>query len=299
MLCRKPFVKAGAAFPCGQCMPCRFNRRRMWTHRIMLEGLCHVQSAFVTLTYSDDNLPVGGNLNPKHLQDWLKRLRAEVDPVKLRFYGVGEYGDVTMRPHYHVIIFGLAGCVRFRTMRRAGSGEPVWSECCDMCRIYGNSWGFGNVDVGTVTKDSASYVCEYTVKKMTSVDDNRLHGKHPEFCRMSLRPGIGADAMWDVASTMFEYGLDKSMIDVPLAVDQARAKMPLGRYLRTKLREYIGKDGGTPEEVLKEMAEEMRPLREAAFASSSSFSSAVVAAGDGQVANIYARNAIYKKDKKL
>lgn len=302
MLCRKPFVKAGVAFPCGQCMPCRYNRRRMWTHRLMLESLCHAEKAFVTLTYNDVSLPRNSDGNgvvvPDHLQLFLKRLRNAVNPVKIRFYAVGEYGDVTKRPHYHLFVYGYPTCSRDRTLRRGFSLEPLWHECCATCRLYGNAWGYGNVDLGTVTKDSASYVAGYTVKRMTSADDRRLEGRTPEFCRMSLRPGIGADAMWDVASALMQYGLDDGT-DVPQSLQFGRSKLPLGRYLRGRLREFIGKDGGTPEEVIKSMEEEMRPLREGAFASSSSFAEAVARAGDQIVRNIESRNAVFRKDKSL
>ena len=101
MLCRKPYVGPAGAFPCGQCLPCRLNRRRTWTHRIMLEAMCHGDNAFVTLTYEDDNVR---SLVPKDPQDWLKRIRKAVEPLRLRYYLVGEYGDISERPHYHVAL---------------------------------------------------------------------------------------------------------------------------------------------------------------------------------------------------
>lgn len=311
MLCRKPFVKAGVPYPCGQCMPCRITRRKTWAGRIMLESLCHASSTFVTLTYSSDCLPILDGkpvLVAKHLQDWLKRFRVAIEPARCRFYAVGEYGEDIIsngvfvkcgRPHYHVVLFGVPSCVRGQTLVNPATKASRWSECCPYCQLVGDSWGHGDVFLGSVSRDSASYVAEYTVKKMTSGDDFRLHGRPPEFCRMSLRPGIGADAMWDVASTLLQYCLDERLVDVPNRLGVGRSSMPLGRYLRSKLRTMIGKDGGAPEEVLKQMAEEMRPLREAAFASSSSFAQAIIEDGAQAVANIEARMCINKKGRKL
>lgn len=300
MLCRNPFIKAGAAFPCGRCEPCSFNRKRLWKHRIMLEAACHSVNSFVTLTYRDEELPRDEGipvLRKEHLQAWLKRLRSSVD-FKFRFYGVGEYGDKSDRPHYHVILFGFPTCIRGRTLRRALSTEPVAAECCDICRIVSSTWNMGNVDLGTVTSDSAAYVADYTIKRMTRYDDIRLNGRTPEFCRMSLRPGIGANAVFDVASDLMKYGLDEDD-DVPTGLMHGKSTLPLGRYLRKKLRLAVGKDGGVPVEVMEKMAEEMRPLREAAFNSSSSFAAEIVKAGNGRFAQINARNAIYKKGKVL
>lgn len=301
MLCRNPYVKAGAAFPCGRCEPCSINRKRMWKQRIMLENLCHEHSAFVTLTYRDEDLPRDDGipvLRPKHLQDWLKRLRERIE-FKIRYYGVGEYGDKSDRPHYHIILFGFPTCLRGRTLRKPLSSEPDAVACCSICELVSSSWGFGNVDLGTVTPDSAAYVADYTIKRMTSLDDVRLNGRTPEFCRMSLRPGIGADAMWDVASDLLRDNGMVGRVDVPTSLAHGRTHLPLGRYLRRKLRIAIGKDGDCPAEVLEKLAEEMRPLRESAFNSSSSFASEIVGANEGRYRNSMALRALYKKGKLL
>ncbi|WNK13681.1 MAG: replication initiator protein [Microvirus sp.] len=311
MLCIRPFVKAGVAHGCGQCKPCRIARRKLWTHRIMLEGMCHIEKAFVTLTYDNsslplvDTLPIRGTLVKKHLQDWLKVFRRRIEPIRVRYYAVGEYGADEFvnghygRPHYHLVLFGFASCVRGSTLRNPVTGESRWKECCDICRLYGETWGKGSILLGTVTRDSASYCAEYTVKKMTASDDRRLHGRAPEFCTMSLRPGIGAEYMWEVASALMKNALDEVLDDVPVSLGSGRRKLPLGRYLRRKLRVMIGKDGDTPEIVLQKMAEEMRPLREAAFNASSSFAKAIVEDGNQVRLNIDGMEAIYKSVRRL
>lgn len=306
MLCRNPFMKDGAAFPCGQCQPCRFNRRRMWAHRIMLEAFCHREKAFIGLSYSELYLPslepsigrLPPTLRPKHLQDWLKRIRKKF-PLKLRFYAVGEYGDQSWRPHYHVILYGYPTCVRGRTYREPGSSRPLAFRCCDHCAFLQATWPFGDVDLGSVTHHSASYCAEYTVKKMTALDDPRLKGRLPEFCRMSLRPGIGVDAMWNVAQDLVKFGLDESMADVPSALRHGSKEFPLGRYLRGILREMIGREKSAPPEALKAIQEELRPLRQAAFDASRSFKAALVESGNGRIAQIEAKNAIFKRSKSL
>ena len=107
MVCKKPFTRGVEAYGCGQCLPCRVNRRRIWTHRVLLEAIKSSESSFITLTYDDENLPENGSLCPSHVRDWLKRIRKKVEPRKLRYFLVGEYGDETKRPHYHVALFGV------------------------------------------------------------------------------------------------------------------------------------------------------------------------------------------------
>lgn len=97
---------------------------------------------------------------------------------------------------------------------------------------------------------------------MTSADDVRLGGRHPEFARMSNRPGIGADMMHEVASTLLTFNLDETQPDVPSALRHGRRMMALGRYLHRKLRTYVGKDPDSPEAVKAENRAEMQRLRD-------------------------------------
>lgn len=227
MICIKPYFSGGAAFGCGQCMPCRFNKRRLWAHRISLEALCHGDNSFVTLTYADDAVR---SVVPRDLSLWLKRMRRNPLCPPLRFFAVGEYGDRSGRPHYHAALFGFPSCQL--------QNSRVIGECsCQACSVVRKTWGYGHVMVGTLTHQSASYLAGYVTKKMTSTSDVRLAGRHPEFARMSFRPGIGAAAMWDVASVIMQYKL----ATIPTALRQGSRILPLGRYLRAKLSEYADK----------------------------------------------------------
>lgn len=152
----------------------------------------------------------------------MKRFRRAIFPRKCRFYLVGEYGDQTNRPHYHVALFN--------TSRLDAS-------------IIEATWTHGFVHVGDLTPSSAQYLCGYVTKKLTAKDDPRLLGRHPEFARMSNRPGIGADAMAIVGEALFnKHVVNQIEIDgdVPSSLSHGRRSLPLGRYLRQKLRDYVG-----------------------------------------------------------
>lgn len=246
VLCKNPFVRGITPFPCGQCMPCRLNRRRLWTHRLLLESRLHEYSSFWTLTYSDEHLPVDQSVSPRESQLWLKRLRSLSPDRQIRYYLVGEYGDETNRPHYHAALFGVH------------RSETEWLEA---------SWKFGHVYGGDLNQQSAAYIAGYVTKKMTDVDDPRLNGRHPEFARMSLRPGIGAGAMPVLADALNDSAgaaLVASSGDVPMSLQHGRASLPLGRYLRRKLRDEMGFETiGGQAKPLEQQQAEMRALFEA------------------------------------
>lgn len=272
----------------------------------MLERTQHADAAFVTLTYDDSSLPMlcSGSrllptLNPRHLQAWLKRFRKGVEPSRIRFFACGEYGDVTERPHYHVALFGFPTCSRGRTLRRVGSARAVWRDCCPSCQLVGETWGHGDVDLGILEADSCGYVCGYVTKKMTHRHDRRLLGREPEFSRMSNRPGIGHDALYELASEFMRWEAHKPQGDVPVTLGHGRQQLPLGRYLRMKLRKMVGRDEKTPDQILALIAEELRPVREAAFDASRSLKTTYQEANKGKIARFHARQRIFKQQRTL
>lgn len=271
MLCKNPYLKGVIPCGCGQCMPCRINRSRMWAHRIMLETRAHVCSTFATLTYRDEELndisdswngsrPLVGNLDVKDLQKWLKRLRG-LYPSPIRYFAVGEYGDLTQRPHLHAAIFGFPNCIYGKTKGR---------NCCKPCEIISRSWGKGNVFLGELNLDSAQYIAGYVTKKWTKEDEwtkLKLQGRRPEFARMSLKPGIGATAIKNLISftehTRWGPTLHKS-IDAPAVLRNGGLILPLGRYLKRKWREGLGRSQDTPKSVLGQYCSELQELYEEA-----------------------------------
>lgn len=217
----------------------------------------HGESAFCTFTYSDEHLPEGATLVPRDLTLMWKRMRKAGREV--RYFVAGEYGDETQRPHYHAAIFGQPGCLNGRTNHRL-------RVCCTRCTELQNFWGLGGIDLAELSMESAGYIAGYVVKKMTSKYDERLNGRHPEFARMSRKPGLGAPAIRAIADVVVRQGtkLLNETGDVPVKLFGAKAKsIPLGRYLRRKLREEVGfEDIGAPQETLRQQAEEMRALYE-------------------------------------
>lgn len=266
----------------------------------MLEANEKEDNCFVTLTYADEHLPrtIDGKetLEPKHLQDWLKRFRAAISPDKVRYFAVGEYGDRTWRPHYHLALFGWPQCrhgfSRYTDTRKS---------CCSSCDIIRDSWGLGHIAIGSLETSSAQYIAGYVTKKMTFNDDPRLEGRHPEFSRMSLRPGIGAFFMHDVASELLKLDLEQTQADVPSALRHGSRQLPLGRYLRRRLRLLTGKEVDAPETEKIKYQEEMRPLLEAAKTDSEnpSLKSQILKKNKQAVLNMTARNALKGKKDKL
>jgi hypothetical protein len=101
----KKGVDGTLELPCGQCIGCRLERSRQWAMRCLHESSLYDRNAFVTLTYDDEHLPPGGSLNYPDFQRFMKRLRKN-SKSPIRFYMGGEYGESTLRPHFHVCLFG-------------------------------------------------------------------------------------------------------------------------------------------------------------------------------------------------
>lgn len=181
---------------CGQCIGCRLERSRQWAVRCMHESQMHERSSFVTLTYAEDFLPQNGSLVYSDFQRFMKRVRKKFGAC--RFYMCGEYGADHWRPHFHAALFGVGFDDRqyFRTLP---SGSKIYTSA-----VLSELWPFGYCSVGDVTFESAAYIARYICKKVTG-DCAELHYRRvdvgtgeivdlvPEFTRMSLKPGIGAE----------------------------------------------------------------------------------------------------------
>lgn len=216
-MCIKP-VRMGTAgpWPCGQCLCCRVNRRRDWTSRLLLHHCGHRgSSAFVTLTYSEDKLPKNLDgvpvLHAPDMRNFVQRIRRLVGAM--RYVYVGEYGDHSMRPHYHALLWWE---------------KEVYAE-----RVVAECWLHGFSHCGEVSQQSIDYTISYLLKRMTSVDDARLAGRLPEFARYSH--GLGAVALFDLRECAL-VGED-GVLKLPREFRLGGLKWPVPKYLRRKLKE--------------------------------------------------------------
>lgn len=288
--------------PCGQCIPCRINRRRIWTHRILLESFMHDKKCFLTLTYDDEHLPKDASLNPRHVQLFLKKMRKELGPGSLRFFCVGEYGGTKygssktsreVNPHYHLALFGFNCCGRIYF---AGSGKRCF---CEMCEFVRSKWEFGNIVIDELNRKSAQYIARYVVKKLTSFNDSRHEGRYPEFQRSSRRPGIGAGAVDNIFRSL-QYGKNKLALsaegDVPGALSIDGQKLPFGRFILNKLRERAD----VTEVSRSRYVAELQALWFDALSDSEnpplSLKSVLLQRNSGRVANVEAAYNIYSSE---
>lgn len=206
-------IKLGAIeVPCGQCYACRLEYSRVWANRCYLESKCHDHTWFVTLSYRDEDLVYGEKgfptLEKDAISNFIRKLRDHFGhDIRIRFFGCGEYGDNTMRPHYHLIIFGapiddltidmpdmskpMLPSGKYPIFRRKNSqGDYVfWSKTIYDC------WQKGKIEIEDSSWNCAAYVSRYVMKKQkgTGAEVYKRLGILPEFLRMSNRPGIGAD----------------------------------------------------------------------------------------------------------
>ncbi|QCQ85073.1 replication initiator protein [Blackfly microvirus SF02] len=201
---------------CGQCINCRIQHAAQSAVRCVHEAKSHDVSSFVTLTYSNKNLPVDGGLHHYDFQLFLKRLRARSD-FKFKMVMCGEYGEVTNRPHYHALLFGCDFSDR-KFYKKTPIGHTL-----DTSVLLEDCWQLGLCTVGDVTYESCRYVTGYITKKITGPKaDDHYMGRRPDY--IVWGNGIGK-AHFD------KYGAAYYDNDFVI-VDGKRMKIP--RYYDTK-----------------------------------------------------------------
>lgn len=161
--------------PCGRCGACKTNRRNAWSFRLHQEAKNSLSTYFITLTYSDENLIYQNGiptLRKTDFQNFIKRLRKaqhQLSPdIKIRYYGVGEYGTETQRPHYHAIIFNMLPELQYQL-------PEIWDD--------------GNIKCDPISDARIHYTTKYHVDRDPHTEKQL---RQPSFALMSRMPGIGS-----------------------------------------------------------------------------------------------------------
>lgn len=213
---------------CGHCIGCRIKRQREWTVRIMCESKMHRDSMFLLLSYDNEHKPRDNGLCYRDVQLFLKRTRQELD-FPIRYFVCGEYGEKTLRPHYHMCLFGWRPDDAHR-VSGVYSKHDIYSS-----PTLQRLWGKGKTDFGAITPQSAAYTASYVLKKWNGPDtegryervteDGEIRVVEREFARMSLKPGIGAEWFKKYHPEVMDSGWD--------AVRLIDGFKPIPKYFQT------------------------------------------------------------------
>lgn len=147
--------------PCGYCLGCRLDKSNAWATRIMLESKDHKKNCFITLTYAPEHLPIRKNhmtLRKKDLQDFIKRLRYHTNK-KISYFGCGELGGRTYRPHYHLILFGWEP-EDLKPIGLSKTEKQMFTS-----KTLSDIWGNGFITVEELNYATACYTARYVQKK--------------------------------------------------------------------------------------------------------------------------------------
>jgi hypothetical protein len=192
---RKAVSPVPISVPCGKCIGCRQGVARQWGIRCMHEARMHKSNSYVTLTYDRDHLPENGFLSRRDTQLFMKKLRKVRPTGSVRVYGSGEYGGLNKRPHYHLLLFGVA----FPDMKFHKRVKDVDYFTSEELRSL---WFQGNNLIGPVNYASALYVAGYVVDKINGKladshyevydADGLVHRRPSEFSVISRGSAIGS-----------------------------------------------------------------------------------------------------------
>lgn len=163
---------------CRKCSECLQVRANEWALRGYFELAQHGNNCFITLTYK--NNPI--HLIKKDMQDFIKRLRKKIDPLKIKYFSCGEYGDRNLRPHFHIIIFGYDFRDK-RMVKMSSSGKAIYSST-----QLDKLWPKGIAVLQDANENTVRYSALYAAKKKQDLPKHLQ--KFPEFNTMSQNLGI-------------------------------------------------------------------------------------------------------------
>lgn len=218
---------------CRKCIGCKADRARDISLRASHEARFVGVGSFLTLTYDREHLPwdtvrlsdegqrsalahpasvmpFQGSLCRSHLVLFMKRLRKALwtsHKVRVRAYAVGEYGGRTLRPHYHLCLFGHD----FRDDRlpfgESKGGHPQWRSA-----VLDALWGKGICWINELGQEVAQYAAKYAVKGQGTRHELRMARDglvevEPPFDSMPHGKALGLPWLHEFWSDVFPRGL--------------------------------------------------------------------------------------------
>lgn len=137
--------------PCGKCPECRAANKRRWVGRCVAEMEVSKYSYFLTLTFDNNHIR---DVSKRDIQLFIKRLRKF---LPCRYLAVGEYGSLSNRPHYHLIIFSNESIDDLEPFKR--SNFPLYKSA-----MISKLWPFGFSSVAKASPSTAAYTVGYLIK---------------------------------------------------------------------------------------------------------------------------------------
>ncbi len=195
--------------PCRKCDNCRKAFATNWAKKIQFEintnEILGFSNYFITLTYNDAFVPVIKKdnknvpvLSKNDARQFIKNLKNFYTNNKIKnnfkFYLVGEYGENTHRPHYHVCLLGIPPLdltqVKF-------SKDYYYAQCEFILRM----WKLGHILVSPLNSKNAIYTAIYSNK---FVPDDIPDKGFPPFSICSNN--IGKDYLINNIDNILNYG---------------------------------------------------------------------------------------------
>ncbi len=183
-MCATPFTKkingTSHTLPCGKCVICKGKRISGWSFRLQKESEISDHSIFLTLTYTNEQVPRTINqfktVSKRDCQLYFKKLRKKLSKTEITFkyYLAAEYGDTTLRPHYHAILL-------FK--------NPRYYDMAYLNDIVTTTWDNGSTHIGKREPASVAYTLKYISKK-TQIPIHKNDDRIPEFSLMSKKMGL-------------------------------------------------------------------------------------------------------------
>lgn len=225
--------------PCGKCTACLSLHSLSWVKRLQQECSYHKYTMFVTLTYSDDFLPVimPDEIDPEiksqfdsrslgvmnvyggvpyvdvhdmqlFFKNFRNRLKIENINEKIRYYYVAEYGSTTFRPHIHMLVWFSDTTLYARFESYLSTSWVSYNK------DKHTSFLRGNIDSKPVGVSACRYVASY-VSSNSELPNCFALLNRPQFHEESRRPSIGFGFKSNKALAQSVYGLtfEKSVFE--------------------------------------------------------------------------------------